>query len=519
MEISAAEDKANAIASSLVLTVENAQTGLSDSLHNIPEKQRIDILAEWERTDPLVRNVFVWHEETGLEYPVAGSITREEERFLKRFNALFTSRIPWQMPAMENPREYSEKTKDKTDILDYRKSISNLQNLTQRSSSQDNSDGNWQGDIITKSGWIPWFDENRLYMLGWVQKSPGSHVYGIELEIMTLLSRIISVFPPSDPDGIVYVLLDGNGKILHQAGKALIPAGREPEYLVSLAPALPHWQIGVYMLHGRAGQSGRGFIILSSLLLVIFLAAIILGGYLLTWHAQQNIKDASQKTSFVSSVSHELKTPLTSIRMYAELLKEKRVKDPDKKSHYLQVIVDESRRLTRLVNNVLDFSRLEQGRKKYHLEHLNLVAHIRGIMKDHLVRFKEAGMVYDDRMPDQDIYVEIDRDAIDQVVLNLADNAIKYASEGKEFTLDLKTSNSFCQLMVMDRGPGIPAEHWSKIFNKFHRVDDSLVSSKPGSGLGLSIAQRIMADLGGEIRYEPRDGGGSCFVVEIPLQA
>ena len=98
------------------------------------------------------------------------------------------------------------------------------------------------------------------------------------------------------------------------------------------------------------------------------------------------------------------------------------------------------------------------------------------------------------------------------------DNSIKYASEGKELTVDLTHQDDRVRVRVMDRGPGIPAKHRTRIFEKFHRVDSSLTSRHPGSGLGLSIARTIMRDLQGDLLYEPREGGGSCFTVLIPFQ-
>ncbi|MCP4727046.1 MAG: HAMP domain-containing histidine kinase [bacterium] len=228
------------------------------------------------------------------------------------------------------------------------------------------------------------------------------------------------------------------------------------------------------------------------------------------------MKDALQKTSFVSNVSHELKTPLTSIRMYAELLFEGRVKDPEKKKNYLQVIVSESQRLTRLVNNVLDFSRLEQGSKKYHPEQIDLNEFLAEIIESHRLRLKEVGMTLETRFLGEKIIVKADRDAIEQVFINLIDNSVKYAGPGIEIVISLNVNNKGCEIRVEDRGPGVPEADRHKIFEKFHRVDNSLTSKQQGSGLGLSIARKILRDLGGDLVYESRDGGGSCFVVLFP---
>ncbi len=107
---------------------------------------------------------------------------------------------------------------------------------------------------------------------------------------------------------------------------------------------------------------------------------------------------------------------------------------------------------------------------------------------------------------------------MEQVLLNLMDNAIKYASEGKELSITLKARKEYCELRVSDRGPGVPSAHRDNIFKKFHRVDDSLTARKPGSGLGLTISRRLLRDLDGDLLYRPRDGGGGCFIVQIPYK-
>jgi signal transduction histidine kinase len=368
-------------------------------------------------------------------------------------------------------------------------------------------------------GWIPWFAENRLYILGWVQKSTDSVIYGVELEVMALLSRLIMDFPP--PDDVapnrVFALVDGNAGVLHQSGATPIEAGHTPESAVSLGPELPHWQVVVFHVGDAPLQEpGRSFLLLSGLLLAIFIIAILLGGGLLTWQALRYRKDSRRKTSFVSNVSHELKTPLTSIRMYAELLHEDRIKAPDKKRQYLRVIVDETRRLTRLVNNVLDFGRLEQGRKRYNVTALDMGRLLRDLWEVQSLQLEQCGLAADLVLPDEPPVVRVDRDAMEQVMLNILDNAVKYAAGGKALTVVLHRWENGCRIRVMDRGPGIPEGHRRKIFEQFHRVDDSLTAAKPGSGLGLSIARRLLTDMGGDLRFEPREGGGSAFIITIP---
>ena len=536
-----AQERAQAIGDTLQVTVGAIEDELTDALQRIPADSLTETLTAWATHNPLVRNAFVWSPKIGLLSPQPGlSATTEERRFISRYEALLTGRIPWNRDESDietvhvppsapleskkdtDPGQPDEKNKTSSLVQNLRKFKSERQQLVQMAQGDLTTSGGLARDsergFPEKAGWIPWFADTSLFILGWVQQGPGGLIYGVELEVMTLLSRLIAVFPPpaSVPKGLAYALMDGNGKILHQAGEAVLESGR-PDLTVPLAPNLPHWQMAVYFTEGgMTAQSGKGFILLTGLLLAIFIVASVLGGSLLLRQAHRNMTDARQKTSFVSNVSHELKTPLTSIRMYAELLVEGRIKSPEKKKHYLQVIVTESQRLTRLVNNVLHFSRLEQGRKKYHIEEIDGVKILLEILETHKLRFREAGLELKVDIPDHAIVVRTDRDAIEQVVLNLMDNALKYAAEGKDLLIRLAVSNGFCELQLMDRGPGVPLSHRAKIFEKFQRMDDSLTTHKPGSGLGLSIARRLMRDMGGDLIYRSRNKGGSCFVVLIP---
>jgi signal transduction histidine kinase len=521
-------ERAQTLAETLQAGVGAMEDELRQALQRIPSEKLRETLFAWEESNPLIRNVFIWKPGLGLQYPhPAAPVTSEQGRFVIRYQALFSGRIPWQTGLTSwaensNPGNsqtgqaavYSETQAPQEQAAQKNRSgRDELVQLAQNSFRANVTDAS----ANLKGGWLPWFSENNLYILGWVRNEPNGIIYGAELELMTVLSRLIADFPAATPPGVAYALLDGRGRVLHQSGQALLKNNENPEMTVSLAPYLPNWQIAVYFVEGGpAATSKRSFLILSGLLLAIFVMAVILGGSFLLWQAHRNMLDAQQKTSFVSNVSHELKTPLTTIRMYTELLNQDRIKDPDKKKNYLQVILTESERLTRLVNNVLDFSRLEQGRKKYHLEELDLAAFIREWLESHGPQILTAGLEIKEQIPEACMLIRFDRDAVEQVLLNLLDNAVKYAAAGAEIRVELDKVPGYCRLRIMDRGPGVPLAHRTAIFEKFHRVDDSLTAKQPGSGLGLSIARGLMRGLGGDLRYDPREGGGSCFIVLIP---
>lgn len=519
LAVDAISDRAKSISETLLLTVEAVQEELTRSLLSIPDDRLKDTLLEWSETNPLVRNVFIWDEQAGLVYPVSGMASTSEERyFASRFDGLFSGRIQWSSgkPDSSDVNTDSSGTDLVQDISKMNRGKRELISIAQSSRSIGLESSDTMEEGITTGGWVPWFAENRLYILGWVSKGKGRPVYGAELELMTLLSGLINNFPKTSSAEPCYALVDDSGTLLHQSGDMKIDRDIKPLLSVSLEPLLPHWSIAVYTHQDKTTGAGNGLMITALLLLSVFILAIAVGGFLLMKNARQNMIDAQQKTSFVSNVSHELKTPLTSIRMFAELLLDDRVKDQEKKHKYLQIMVAETRRLTRLVNNVLDFSRLEQGQKRYQMEEINGCELIREIIEIHSPRIKEAGMEIILNIPDETIMIRTDRDAMEQVILNLVDNAIKYGADGKVISISLKRDINNVDIRVEDRGPGVPVSQRKKIFEKFHRVDNSLTAKTQGSGLGLSIARRMLRDMGGDLDYEPGAGGGSSFVIRIP---
>jgi len=538
VRVSAARDRGGALADSLQITLSEIKEMLLVSLQAVEPERLVETLGAWEAENYLVRNVFVWEPDKGLVFPEPGAgTTNEEKSFINRYDALFSGRFGWpavagsdtvstpamaaKLPGQHDLAAQLDKEQKPSPLVEsieeMKKSRRRMVRVAKSAPQTGAADEVFNEPEPSRGGWIPWFEENRLHILGWLQKTPGSPVYGLELELMALLSRMVSEFSSISEADTVYALVDGSGRILYQSIGTPVASQDKPELSVSLSPQLPHWQVAVFFTGSRSTKTSRGgLLMLSSLLLGIFVVAILSGGGLLTWQALRNLKDARQKTSFVSNVSHELKTPLTSIMMYAELLLEGRVASHAKKDHYLKVIVDESRRLTRLVNNVLDFSRLEQGKKTYNRGTLDIGRYLKDMAGLHRVRLKETSMDLELNAKEDRFFSEIDRDAFDQVMMNLIDNAIKYAGEGGYIGITLCAEKGMHVIRVDDRGPGIPLDFQSRLFGKFQRADDSLTTSKPGSGLGLSIARQLARDHGGDIRFEPAAGRGSCFIISLP---
>ena len=491
------------VAGELDLALRDLEEGVTKQLAGMDAGRLAEELDAWAQANPLIRNVFIVDEGGRILLPdPAGPLSGEERMFLQRFDSLFSGREPWERPvadaspAVPAPRESSYMA---------RRAFRQLAAAAPAKLADQE---------LHRSGWLPWFSENQLHLLGWLRRGGGA-TYGAEIEMTALLSRLAPLVRSEAGDGITLALRDGSGRTLVQAGDVDTTGDVQPLVEVAATPLAPHWSVAAFGPVPGAGTA-RSFVLMGGLLVVIFVASIVIGGSLLLWQAHAGRRDAAQKTTFVSNVSHELKTPLTTIRMYAELLADGRVREEEKRSDYLRVIIEQAQRLARLVNNVLDFSRIEQNRKKYNIEPLDAREALVRILETQQPRFDEAGIRLSVTGPAEGFSAALDRDAFEQAVLNLADNAIKYAAEGKELQVELASGAQGREVRFLDRGPGVPASHRGRLFQKFHRVDDSLTSRQPGTGLGLSIARRMMRDMGGDVFFEPRQGGGSCFILRLP---
>ena len=507
-ERAAAGELASSVAASLQLVVEEAEAGLLRTLRNMPEPGLPDSLRSLEQHNPLVRTAFLWIPGKGLALPDPASGDTAAQRFAARYQALFEGRVPWSSSMTESPPA-PDPQRSKSAILQIRESRQQLQQWNQAPVSE-------KSPTVPAEGWTPWFNGQELCLLGWLRNSTGA-VRGVEMETMTLLAQLIAVMPREIPSGLTLVLLDGEGRILNKAGEAAIEEAVHPEIVVPLDPLLPHWRVGIRIsANGATARSAMSFWLVAGLMLIAFAAAMVTSTVLLTREAQRRQREARQKTSFVANVSHELKTPLTTIRMYAELLEQERVADPERRIAYLRTIVGETQRLARLVNNVLDFSRIEQDHKRYCITRFDLAEAVTAVLDVHAPRLAEAGLTLIRQLPDAPILINTDRDALEQGLLNLLDNASKYAADGGKVDVIVRHEKGRAIIEIMDRGPGIPRAHEARLFQAFHRVDDSLTARHPGCGLGLSIARRLLRDLGGDLQYSPRAGGGACFRIVLP---
>jgi len=253
-------------------------------------------------------------------------------------------------------------------------------------------------------------------------------------------------------------------------------------------------------------------------LVLTALSLLMIGGIWLTYrNVSREMTLAKLKSDFVANVSHELRTPLALIRLYAETLELGRLSAKEKYQEYFRIIREESERLTALINNILDFSRIEAGRKEYEFKETDLAELVHSTLESYRFQIQQNGFAFEENISPDIPPVNVDREAIARSLLNLVNNALKYSKDDKYIGVSLYRSNGSVNLEVRDHGIGIPVQEQEKIFEKFYRCGDPLVHNVKGSGLGLSLVRHIARAHGGDVLVESHPQKGSKFTIALPL--
>ncbi|NLH76076.1 MAG: HAMP domain-containing histidine kinase, partial [Acidobacteria bacterium] len=222
------------------------------------------------------------------------------------------------------------------------------------------------------------------------------------------------------------------------------------------------------------------------------------------------------KTEFISAVSHELKTPMTSLRSISELLKSGKVADPERRGRLLELMAGECGRLGRYLHNVLDFGRIEQDVKSYDIRETDLVPVVAGVVEIVRPAAAEEGLALDVALPGGPVPVEADADAVRQAVLNLVDNAVKYAAAPKRVAVRLTATPAGAEIAVSDNGIGVAPAERDRLFDAFFRGAEARRLDPRGVGLGLMIVKHVMDAHGGEIAVAGEPGRGATFTLRFP---
>jgi signal transduction histidine kinase len=323
-------------------------------------------------------------------------------------------------------------------------------------------------------------------------------------------ARLAMMVYPADPDGG------------HEDKPVATSAGwgkGKPEVMRNLDDVFRGLALGIKFQGTTVDAIGRRWVMQSFLILGV-LSLLMIGGLILTYRSvSKEMALAHLKSDFVSNVSHELRTPLALIRLYAETLELGRITTQEKKEEYYCIIRKESERLTALINNILDFSRIEAGRKEYDFRETDIAELVRNTLDAYRYQIEQQGFAFEQSIDSSIPAVRVDREAIARALVNLVNNALKYSANDKFLGVNLYRADDRLKLEVVDRGIGITRREQSKIFEKFYRTGDPLVHNTKGSGLGLSLVRHITHAHGGEVEVESTPGKGSKFILSLPLAA
>ena len=287
---------------------------------------------------------------------------------------------------------------------------------------------------------------------------------------------------------------------------------------VDLFPGVPHWKVMMADSGGRSIAQLVAYERWTYGALVAGMLGVMAVGVALTLRVAARATElARAKTDFVSNVSHELKTPLALIRMYGETLESGIVSDPAKRQEFYGVIRRESERLTHLIDNVLDASRIDRGTKHYEMREHDLVDTVHAALDAYRPLFERAGFAVQTAFPQVPIPVAIDREAIVQSLVNLFQNVIKYSRNERTVSVAIRTGDGTGTVSVTDRGIGIPADQIDRVFEPYYRVPRDDEGAVAGSGLGLAIVKHAVDAHGGRVEVVSVVGEGTSFTIVLPL--
>ncbi len=370
-------------------------------------------------------------------------------------------------------------------------------------------------------GWYTWFWGKGVHIIFW-RRDNGGAIRGAELNRIRLLSDIINILPDTKYEAAEsinnrIVLKGALQDVIYQWG-AYEPAEGESPFVSEVLPEpLSSWTLEYYLDRASAGLAGQAMSVYVNIFggIAALLAAFLgLSFYFYREHSRE-MREARQRVSFVNQVSHELKTPLTNIRMYAELLQEDLDEEDERGQKYMGVVVDESRRLSRLIANILTFGRKQRKQLKIRKQKTVPDEAMRDIIEHYRACLENSGIeLHTDLQAREEGW--IDRDALEQIVGNLIGNAEKYAASGKRIDIFTRQEGDKAIIEIRDYGPGIEKSHRARIFEPFYRVSNRLTEGVSGTGIGLSIARDLARLHGGELELLASDQG-AIFRITLDL--
>jgi signal transduction histidine kinase len=349
-----------------------------------------------------------------------------------------------------------------------------------------------------------------------------SHVFigfQVDLEVFseTTLQSKFEQFPIEK--GLAFAIQDSKGHILASGGDNRSLRNQALPLLSKRSESLPFWRITVRRDPGAIENSATQRSLLLAGLIALALGGVAFGALSTFRFVNQSLELARLKSDFMSNITHELKTPLTAIQMFAEMLSLGRIKSEEKQLEYYKHINSESIRLRRMIDDILDFARSESGKVHYVLAESDLTELVQDALDIFYLSAEAKGFEIKSQLPEfgQLPPVDVDREALVRVFVNLLSNAVKYSLEKPKITVTVEQQGRQLLTSIADKGVGIDSKNLERIFDKFFRAGDPLTREVSGTGLGLSLVHGIVKAHGGDIQVTSEKNIGSTFTVSLPI--
>jgi len=362
-------------------------------------------------------------------------------------------------------------------------------------------------------GWHPWFWGEGLRLIFWL-RLPSGDIVGAEVERAAIMADVIGQLPVGAgsrtalSEGRI-VLVNAHSRPLYQWGDYAPAVDEAPTVTQPLPAPLSAWNLRYYVPTNGIGRAiGRSAMFnIAAGLAALALSLIVLAVYFYR-ESSRDMHEAARRVSFVNQVSHELKTPLTNIRMYAELLDNRIPGDDTRSRGYVGVLVSETQRLSRLITNVLTFASHRRGKLRLHTQPVNVDKVIEAVTETFKPALDALG-IHVQLEGNADRCVALDVDALEQILGNLISNVEKYATRATTLRIVRRQEADTTTITVSDNGVGIPAAQRETIFQPFVRLSNKLTDGVTGTGIGLAIARQLAALHGGGLDLLPGVGGAT----------
>jgi len=504
------------------------------------QSQAIDSLI---KQSPQIAQVFVLGVDGQRIYPKPGSkLTTRERRFLNQTRELLATPNLFYGKPQDQASTAPSLAAQKSDANPYLRSeplvsqkAAPPQKITLRAPAASYSSDITQADVDAEqiaaaspqvgfetdaSGWIAWYADTRLHHIYWRRNTEGM-VIGFALNGARLTADLITNLPTSpaqiQADAPLHNaeirLINSRGEQIYawgQLAEGALAVNSKPLKLLPLSHPLGSWRLEYYA--PALNVQGASWISMALLIVATMLGLSVIA-WLIYREYRRDMRLAQQRVNFVNQVSHELKTPLTNVRMYAEMLEQNLPDVPEsgRLQRYVGVISNESQRLSRLIENVLSFSRLGRGSHTISPMPGTIADCVDTVIENFAPMLSQRGLrvayTAEDRTP-----VQVDCGAVEQILNNLLSNCEKYAANSGDVTIRSWTDAEMSYLQVTDNGPGIPKGDWHKVFTPFYRCSNELTDGVTGTGIGLGLAREIARNHGGDLVIEPSERGVSFLI-------